>query len=92
MIALSLPGIDFIGKELKDLKIKAPILLLTKGLKYNKIKKKILTIPELLEKNYNVKNISVHKGPGLAKNLENKKVSLTATFRSRRSYVAWNIF
>ena len=75
VIALSLPGIDFIGKELKDLKIKAPILLLTKGLKYNKINKKILTIPELLKKNYNVKNISVLKGPCLAKNLANKNLT-----------------
>ena len=36
VIALSLPGIDFIGKELKDLKIKTPILVLTKGLKFEK--------------------------------------------------------
>ena len=34
VIALSLSGIDFIGKELKDLKIKTPILVLTKGLKF----------------------------------------------------------
>ena len=75
VIALSLPGIDFIGKELKDLKVKAPILLLTKGLKYDKVNKKILTIPELLKKNYNVKNISVLKGPCLAKNLANKNLT-----------------
>ena len=36
VIALSLSGIDFIGKELKNLKIKTPILVLTKGLKYEK--------------------------------------------------------
>ena len=40
VIALSLSGIDFIGKELKDLKIQIPILVLTKGLKYEKKKKK----------------------------------------------------
>ena len=40
VIALSLSGIDFIGKELKNLKIKIPILVLTKGLKYEKKKKK----------------------------------------------------
>ena len=38
VIALSLSGIDFIGKQLKKLKLKTPILLLTKGLKYEKKK------------------------------------------------------
>ena len=38
VIALSLPGIDYIGKELINLNIKTPILVLTKGLK---LKKKI---------------------------------------------------
>ena len=75
VIALSLPGIDFIGKELKDLKIKIPILLLTKGLKYDKKDKKILTIPELLKKNYNLSNISILKGPCLAINLANKNLT-----------------
>ena len=36
VVALSLSGIDFIGEEIKDLKIKTPILVLTKGLKYEK--------------------------------------------------------
>ena len=36
VIALSLSGIDFIGEKLKNLKIKSPILVLTKGLKYEK--------------------------------------------------------
>ena len=75
VIALSLPGIDFIGRELKDLKIKVPILLLTKGLKYDKKNKKIVTIPELLKENYNVSNISVLKGPCLAKNLAYKNLT-----------------
>ena len=39
VIALSLSGIDFIGKEIKDLNLKTPILVLTKGLKYEKKKK-----------------------------------------------------
>ena len=72
VIALSLPGIDFIGKELKDLKVKTPILVLTKGLKFEKKKNKILTISEQLQKNYNLKNISVLKGPCLAKELARK--------------------
>ena len=72
VIALSLAGIDFIGKELKDLKIKTPLLVLTKGLKYDKKRKKVLTISGLLKNNYNVTNVSVLKGPCLAKELARK--------------------
>ncbi len=72
VIALSLAGIDFIGKELKDLKIKTPLLVLTKGLKYDKKRKKLLTISGLLKNNYNVANVSVLKGPCLAKELARK--------------------
>ena len=72
VIALSLSGIDFIGKELKNLKIKTPILVLTKGLKYEKKTNKILTISEQLKKNYKGMNISVLKGPCLAKELAMK--------------------
>ena len=72
VIALSLSGIDFIGKELKNLKIKTPILELTKGLKYEKKNNKILTISEQLRKNYKGMNISVLKGPCLAKELAKK--------------------
>ena len=69
VIALSLAGINFIGKELKDLKIKTPLLVLTKGLKYDKKRNKILTISGLLKDNFNVANVSVLKGPCLAKEL-----------------------
>ena len=72
VIALSLPGVDFIGKELKDLNVKTPILVLTKGLKYEKKTKRILTISEQLKKIYNVSNISILKGPCLAKELARK--------------------
>ena len=72
VIALSLSGIDFIGKELKRYKIKAPILVLTKGLKYEKKSKKIFTISEKLKNDYNLKNISILKGPCLAKELAKK--------------------
>ena len=72
VIALSLPGIDFIGKELKNLKNKTPILVLTKGLKYEKKNKKILTISEQLIKKYKSINVSVLKGPCLAKELARK--------------------
>ena len=72
VIALSLSGIDFIGKQLKNLNFKSPILVLTKGLKYEKKSKRILTISEQLKKNYNVSNLSVLKGPCLAKELARK--------------------
>lgn len=72
VIALSLAGIDFIGKYLRDSKTKAKILVLTKGLKYEKKRKKLLTISERLKKNYGQVNISVLKGPCLAKELGRK--------------------
>ena len=73
VIALSLAGIDFIGKELKDLDIKTPLLVLTKGLKYDKKRNKLLTISDLLKNNYSATNVSVLKGPCLAKELAKKK-------------------
>ena len=72
VIALSLSGIDFIGRELKNFRIKTPILVLTKGLKYEKKNSKILTISEQLKKNYKEMNISILKGPCLAKELARK--------------------
>ena len=72
VIALSLPGIDFIGKELKDCNVKTPILILTKGLKYEKKSNRILTISEQLKKVSKISNISVLKGPCLAKELARK--------------------
>ena len=72
VIALSLSGIDFIGKQLKNLMVKSPILVLTKGLKYEKKNKRIWTISEQLIKNYNASNVSVLKGPCLAKELARK--------------------
>ena len=72
VIALSLSGIDFIGKQLKNLKIQTPVLVLTKGLKYEKKNRKILTISEQLKKNYNISNVSILKGPCLAKELARK--------------------
>ena len=73
VIALSLPGIDFIGKELKKNNINTPLLVLTKGLKYISRSKKIFTISEKLQKVSGIKNISVLKGPCLAKELARKQ-------------------
>ena len=61
VIALSLLGIDFIGRELKKYKVKSPILILTKGLKYEKRSKKVLTLSQQLLKRNNKLNISVLK-------------------------------
>ena len=72
VIALSLSGINFIGEEIKKKKIKTPILVLTKGLKYEKKNNKIITISQQFQKNYNSMNISVLKGPCLAKELATK--------------------
>ena len=73
VIALSLPGVDFIGNEIKKLKLNTPILVLTKGLKYKKKNNRVLTISEQLKNNYSGANISVLKGPCLAKELAKKK-------------------
>ena len=73
VIALSLSGINFIGEELKRLKVKAPILVLTKGLKYDRKLNKVFTISDQLKKIYNLRNIFVLKGPCLAKELARKK-------------------
>ena len=73
VIALSLPGIDFIGKKLMKYNIRTPILVLTKGLKYQKKTKKILTISKKLTNDYKLKNVSILKGPCLAKELARKK-------------------
>ena len=73
VVALSLSGIKFISEEFKQSKIKSPVLILTKGLKYDRKKEKIYTISEDIKKNNKNINISVLKGPCLAKELSNKK-------------------
>ena len=73
VVALSLSGINFISEEFKKSDIKSPILILTKGLKYEKKKQKIFTISEDIKKTNKNINVSVLKGPCLAKELSNKK-------------------
>jgi len=89
VIALSLAGIDFIGRELKDLNIKTPLLILTKGLKYDKKKKKILTISDLLKNNYNAANVSVLKGPCLAKELAKKNKTSVVVANKNIKIARW---
>ncbi len=73
VVGLSLSGINFISGEFKKSNIKSPILILTKGLKYEKKKQKIFTISEDIKKTNKNINVSVLKGPCLAKELSNKK-------------------
>ena len=73
VVALSLSGINFISEEFKKSNIKSPILILTKGLKYEKKKQKIFTISEDIKKTNKNINVSVLKGPCLAKELSNKR-------------------
>ena len=73
VVALSLSGINFISEEFKKSNIKSPVLILTKGLKYEKKKQKIFTISEDIKKTNKNINVSVLKGPCLAKELSNKK-------------------
>jgi len=73
VVALSLSGINFINDEFKKFNIKSPVLILTKGLKYDKKLKKVFTISEQLKKTNENIDISVLKGPCLAKELSRKK-------------------
>ena len=76
VIAVSSIGIDLISKQLKNFKKKIPILVLTKGLKLDKTKK-IITMSEQIKKNNKKLNISVLKGPCLARELARKIKSYT---------------
>ena len=75
VVAVSSIGIDSIGKYLKEFKKLTPILVLTKGLKLEK--NKVITMSEQLKKSNKKLNISVLKGPCLAKELSRKVKSYT---------------
>ena len=75
VIAVSSIGIDLIREKLQQLKNKCPILVLTKGLKYEKNSKRIITISEQLNKGNKKLNLSVLKGPCLAGELARKTKS-----------------
>ncbi len=90
VIALSSVGIDFIGKELKKKNNKFSILMLTKGLKYEKKNNKLLTMSEQLN-NFDKKiNISVLKGPCLAKELA-QKIPTNAIIANKKLKIAKSI-
>ena len=77
VIAVSSVGIDMIKNYLKDLKQKTLILVLTKGLKFQKKNKKLISMSEQLNQNKKNLNISILKGPCLAKELARKVKSYT---------------
>ena len=72
VIAVSSAGINFVGEKLKKMKNNNRVLILTKGLYYQKKVQKILTTSDQLNKFIKKENISVLKGPCLAVELANK--------------------
>ena len=77
VVAVSSVGIDLVKKYLKNLNKKTYLLILTKGLKYDRKIKKIITMSEQLDLRNKKLNISVLKGPCLAKELARKIKSYT---------------
>ena len=77
VVAVSSIGIDLVRDCLKKLKFSSKILVLTKGLKYDKISKKIITMSEQLNKETRKFDISVLKGPCLAIELARRIKSST---------------
>ena len=77
VVAVSSIGIEMVRQYLKNIKKKISILVLTKGLKYDQNSKKIITMSEQLNKGNQNLNVSVLKGPCLAKELANKIKSYT---------------
>jgi len=75
VIAVSSIGIDLIGKNLSKVRNKLPILVLTKGLKLDG--RNLISMSSLLIKYNKNLNISVLKGPCLAKELARKVKSFT---------------
>ncbi len=77
VIAVSSIGIDLVRDCLKNLKYNTNILVLTKGLKYDKISNRIITMSEQLNNGAKKFDLSVLKGPCLAKELARKIKSST---------------
>ena len=77
VVAVSSVGIELVKKYLKNLNKKTYLLVLTKGLKFDNKIKKIITMSEQLDLRNKKLNISVLKGPCLAKELARKIKSYT---------------
>ena len=77
VVAVSSIGIELVKKYLNNLNKKTYLLVLTKGLKFDRKKNKIITMSEQLDPRGRKLNISVLKGPCLAKELSRKVKSYT---------------
>ncbi len=90
VVAVSSIGIDMIREHLKNIKRKTSILVLTKGLKFDQNIDKIITMSEQLSKGNQNLNISVLKGPCLAKELA-KKIKSYTVIANKNINIAINI-
>ena len=89
VVAVSSLGIDLVKKNLKNAKNKCPVLVLTKGLKYDKNSKKIITMSEQLSIG-NKFTVSSLKGPCLASELA-RKIKSSTVIASKNIKVAKSI-
>ena len=90
VVAVSSIGIDMVREHLKKIKRKTSILVLTKGLKFDQNINKIITMSEQLSKGNQNLNISVLKGPCLAKELA-KKIKSYTVIANKNINIAINI-
>ena len=90
VIAVSSVGIDLIREKLQQLKSNCPILVLTKGLKYEKKSKRIITMSEQLNQGNRKFNLSVLKGPCLAVELA-KKTKTSVVIANKNTKIAKSI-
>ena len=89
VVAVSSIGIDMVREHLKNIKRKTSILVLTKGLKFDQNINKIITMSEQLSKGNQNLNISVLKGPCLAKELA-KKIKSYTVIANKNTNIAIN--
>lgn len=90
VVAVSSIGIEMVKNHLKNINRKISILVLTKGLKFDRNNKKIITMSEQLSKGNQNLNISVLKGPCLAKELA-KKIKSYTVIANKNINIAKNI-
>ena len=90
IVAVSSIGIEMVKNHLKNINRKISILVLTKGLKFDQSVKKITTMSEQLSKGNQNLNISVLKGPCLAKELA-KKIKSYTVIANKNINIAKNI-
>ena len=90
VVAVSSIGIDMVREHLKNINRKTSILVLTKGLKFDQNINKIITMSEQLSKGNQNLNISVLKGPCLAKELA-KKIKSYTVIANKNINIAINI-